>query len=193
MFTKSDLKTGMVVETIDGGKWVVSVGGIFEDTLLHENKTNHNRLGLYNYDFTYNGVNPDHYEIVKVWTIELNKVEGSTYLLRPSEFSKLIEMSTRLIWEKVVRYKVGDVMEITGDQAGYKVGQIVVIAHVGANSASPSYRVEYYGEGYSGTKATSFGQSHSAMKPSNYVKPCKIELSISEIEEKLGYAIKIVK
>ncbi len=94
---KSQLETGMVVETKGGSKWVVSKGCLFGDFLLKEDGCSHNGLNYYSDDLKYEG-NVYGYEIIRVLSVQNTYASN---LLRPSNFNKLIMESTKVLWESV--------------------------------------------------------------------------------------------
>ncbi|MEA3471593.1 MAG: hypothetical protein U9R24_07735 [Thermodesulfobacteriota bacterium] len=91
----NDLRTGHVLEFKRGRKAVVMRDTIFGNMILHESGIGHDPLGVIGDSL--GGDKQGDYTVMRVWVVP-NMYNSS--LLRPSRFRKLINESTKILWER---------------------------------------------------------------------------------------------
>lgn len=177
-FTKSDLKDGMVIEHRDGDRYIV----LGDFALSEEGNW---RLKDYFEDLKWDG--NSYMDIVKIY-----KVNTSQYMDFTDVFN---DNYLRLIWErkeekKEPKYKVGDRVKIKDDLSGnFEISTVFPEMQVmaGKTVTVTEVRVNGYDEHYR-FKETRFIFSEDTIEGLVDYE----EMTVAEIEKKLGYKVKIV-
>ena len=183
-FTKADLKNGMIIEHRDGDRYMVIGNHLVQEEGFF-------RLSDYNDDL----MDRDYrdYDIVKIYKPITDRVYNTSDLFATDKLD--------LIWErkevkKEYKYKVGDRVRVRTDlETTCRYGDIGVINHMMSNlgktlTISSLEETDFYGEycPHYHVKENQWNWTDEMFEGLVEYE----EMTVAEIEEKLGYKVKIV-
>ena len=116
--TKSDLKTGMVIEFSSKCRFKKAViyKTMYKNILIYDTGNDHDTFDSINEDLSwYEDDRDDPKDIIAIYKVPKNV--ATSYLFRPTMFKELIEKSTECIWRKNPKYK-----EVTIEELEAKYG-----------------------------------------------------------------------